>query len=468
MMNRRLLALIALLAACNDYPNQLVLTFDTDAPLPSAGGIDSLDGETPLFDRLRLDVLQPDGTPCPACSNDFAVTRQMFESGAVSIGIPLAASSGWTLRARLYLARFATNVEPNADSTIDVLVALPVAADNPGNAGVFLATDDVGAAKIPGTDTPSALGAQPTTSSVVGTWPPATRIGCDTSPDALPQPPNAVCVPGGAYWMGVQDGESLAGRDGSWHRLAVLSPFYVDADEVTVGAFRASGHVAAILNNKNADPGRAYCTFTSAPGSYEDLPVTCVNPVSAQSYCGAAGGALPTGTQFEWLATGLGRAPYVWGVDTPTCDAAIFDNCSTTGCFFGDPTPDACFTKPSPSPLVNANNQPIGGPVSVPCTSPGCPVRDVLLIGGAAVNNLAGNVTEFTGDRSLSETDSCYEGHILVDPTCPFGADIQLRGGAYADSGFFGLRGDYFLGSVTGDSASNVGFRCVYPATPLP
>ena len=353
---RRLLVLaaIAALSSCNDYPNQLVVTFDTDAPLPAQGGLDPLDGPTPLFDRLRIDVLQPDGTPCSGCTNDFAVTRDLFAATHASIGIPLPAASGWTLRARLYLSRFASNGEPNLDSTIDTLVSLPSADQNPGSAGVFLSTDTAGVVAT----APNALGEVPSTSAV-GTWPGATRVGCDES---VPHPSNTACVPGGAYWMGLEDGQTLSGRSGSWHRLAVMSPHYIDVAEVTVGAFRAQKRQPQGVNIPDVTDGPAYCTFTTAAGPYESLPVNCLNASNARSYCKALGGDLPTSAQFERLATRLGRTPYVWGLDPPTCSDAIFSNCSTSGCYNGDTTPDVCYTVPSPSPLKSTSGA-LGGPV---------------------------------------------------------------------------------------------------------
>jgi hypothetical protein len=465
---RCLLVVLALVCACDDHPNQLVLTFDTDAPLPAASGIDPLDGPTPLFDRLRIDVLQPDGGVCSGCTNDFAVTSDMFAASQASIGVPLPSSGGWTLRARLYLARFAEGGQPNPDSTIDTLVSLPIAADNPKSAGVFLSTDNVGV--VATSQSPGALGSVAATSAV-GTWKGAKRIGCDET--GLPRPPNTACVAGGAYWMGTEDGQTLSGRSGSWHRLAVLSPHYIDVAEVTVGACRAHNRLPTAVNIPDDPAGPAYCTFTSSPGPYESLPVNCLTVGLARSYCTALGGDLPTAAQFERLATRLGRAPYVWGIDQPMCADAVFSNCSTNGCYFAITPADPCFTVPSPSPLQSTTSGALGGPVPAPSCTPdaSCPLRDALTAGDAVVVNLAGNVAEYTGDRGFAEDDACWTGtgsNVLVDPACPVTMTTtgQVRGGAFSSDTFSALRGDILLNAVVTGWAADVGFRCAYPATP--
>jgi formylglycine-generating enzyme required for sulfatase activity len=468
-MKQLLLALTLAVSACNDNANQLVVSFDTDAPLPAASGVDPLEGPTPLFDRLRIDVLQPDGTPCSGCSNDFAITSDMFTATEASIGVPLPSGAGWTLRARLYLARFAQAGEPDPDSTIDALVSLPDAADNPGSAGVFLSTDTVGV--VATSQSPASLGSV-AASSAVGTWQGAKRVACDES--GLPRPPNTACVAGGAYWMGTEDGQALSGRSGSWHRLAVLSPHYIDVAEVTVGAFRMSKQQPTGLNDPTSSSGPAYCTFTASPGLYESLPVNCLTVGYARSYCKALGGDLPTAAQFERLATRFGRAPYVWGIDQPTCADAVFSNCSTNECYLGETTPDPCYTVPSPSPLVNASG-PLGGPVPAPTCTPDapCSLRDALAAGDAVVVNLAGNVAEYTADRGFAEDDTCLTGassNVLLDPACPITTSTtsttQVRGGAFSGDTFSGLRGDVLLNAVVEAWAADIGFRCAYPATP--
>jgi formylglycine-generating enzyme required for sulfatase activity len=463
-MTRSLASTLLLVAVrCSDYPNQLVVSFDTDAPVPAGNGVDPLDGPTPLFDRLRIDVLQPDGTACSACTNDFAVTSDMFAAGSVSIGVPLPSTSGWTLRARLYLARFAQDGEPDADATIDTVVSLPVASDNPGTAGVFLATDTVGIVA----SAPVALGSIASTSAVA-TWPGATRIGCDES--GLPRPAGTACVAGGAYWMGTQDGRAISGRSGTWHRLAVISAHYIDVAEVTVGALRSKNMQPTGVNIPTDSAGPAYCTFTPSPGNYENLPVNCLTAAKARAYCSAVGGALPTAAQFERLATRFGRAPYVWGIDPPTCSDAVFSNCSTSECYNSETTADPCYTTPSPSPLTNQSG-PLGGPVPAPNCTPDapCALRDALIVGDAVVVDLAGNVAELTGDKAFSEDDACLagsSGNVLMDPTCPITSTVQARGGAFSTDTFVSLRGDALINATSAAWAADFGFRCAYPATP--
>jgi formylglycine-generating enzyme required for sulfatase activity len=461
---KRALFAVLFVAACNDHPNQLVVGFDTDAPIGAANNVDPLDGPTPLFDRLRIDVLQPDGNPCSGCSNDFAVTSDAFTALQVSIGVPLPSQSGWTLRARLYVARFANGGEPNADASIDVRVSLPDASNNPGTAGVFLSTDTAGV--VSDASAPAPLGS-PISTSAVGTWPGAKRVGCDES--GLPRPPNTACVAGGAYWMGTEDGQSVAGRSSNWHRLAVMSPYYIDVAEVTVGAYRAHNMVPLGVNIPSDTSQPAYCTFTTSPGPYEALPVNCVDFGGARLYCKSFGGDFPTSAQLERLATRFGRSPFVWGFDEPSCDDATFADCSTNGCYFDDPLRAPCFRLPSPSPMKNASGS-LGGPVAPPsCTIDApCPQRDALVVGDAVVVDLAGNVSEFTSDRIFTESDPCFSDHVITDPSCPYDKKtIQVRGGSFSIDAYSPLRGDAVLNTPQASAFSaDVGFRCAYPATP--
>jgi hypothetical protein len=230
--------LCAFAFAC-DAPPSVVVHFDTDAPIHSTAG-DPITAPTPLFDALRVEVYPPNATaPCAGCVNDFDVTAEMFAQGTVSLGVPLTDQGGYVLHARLYLRRLATPDGPAPDATIDKLVSIPESGSGITDGLVFFDTTSAGASHNATSDTPDALAAYDGSPSSVGSWPPAQRVSCDVN--ATPQPEGAVCIPGGAYWMGTQDGQPLPDRSATWHRLAVMSPFYLDADEVSVARFRAAG-----------------------------------------------------------------------------------------------------------------------------------------------------------------------------------------------------------------------------------
>src|SRR5262249_660739 len=129
--------------------------------------------------------------------------------------------------------------------------------------------------------------------------------------------------------MGTQDGQPLPNRSATWHRLAVMSPFFVDADEVSVARFRAAGLEPPVTFRQTGVSAALWCTFTTSPGPYENFPVNGLDATDAIPFCKSAGGALPTGAQFEYVATELGRSPYPWGFDLPTCAGVVWSRAST-------------------------------------------------------------------------------------------------------------------------------------------
>ena len=465
---------VAVALACSP-PASVVVHFDTDAPIPSTAG-DPLTSPTPLFDALRVEIYPPNATePCPGCVNDFDVTAEMFARGTVSIGVPLGDQSGYVLHARLYLRRLATPDGPAPDATIDKLVSIPTADSGMSDGLVFFDTDSAGASHDPTSDTADALATYDGSSSSVGSWPQAQRVGCDET--ATPPPQGAVCIPGGAYWMGTQDGQPLPNRSATWHRLAVMSPFYLDADEVSVARFRAAGLAPFITFRQSGVAEALWCTFTTTTGPYESFPVNCLDVQRATPLCQAGGGALPTGAQFEYVATQLGRSPYPWGFDEPSCPGVVWSRESsefTKGLTANGVCYDAsggAFTDPG----TGAH---IGGPEAPTiCTSSPCAFLDRVVLDASAappveVRNLAGNVAELTSDRPFSETDAdCWgaQAGVIDDPTCPMksGGHSEVRASDWAGDSVVSVRAENVLDLPPSTSAPNFGFRCAYPATPL-
>ena len=463
---------VVLATACS--PQSVVVHFDTDAPIRSTAG-DAITSPTPLFDALRVEVYPPNATtPCAGCINDFDVTAEMFAMGKVSLGVPLTGESGYVLHARLYLRRLATPDGPAPDASIDKLVSIPTADDGMSDGLVFFDTDSAGASHDPASDTPDALATFDGAPARVGTWPPAQRVLCDES--ATPPPKGAVCIPGGAYWMGTQDGQPLPNRSATWHRLAVMSPFYLDADEVSVARFRAAGQVPPVTFQSGAS-GALWCTFTTAPGPYESFPVNCVDPVDAVPFCKGAGGALPTGAQFEYVATQLGRSPYPWGFDEPTCPGVVWSRESTE--FSNGLVPNGVCYDPSGGAFTDPKTSAhIGGPEAPTiCTSSPCAFLDRVVLDASKspiveVRNLAGNVAELTADQPFSETSTdCWgdQASVIDDPACPTksGGDVEVRAGDWAADQALSARAEKVIDLPPSTTAPNFGFRCAYPAAPL-
>ena len=136
-----------------------------------------------------------------------------------------------------------------------------------------------------------------------------------------------------------------------------LTPFEIDAREVTVGRFRAfharwvAGELPAWREARFANgvtlrvplaprtvasewsPTVAGCTWSDTPGgARERHPLNCVGWTLAMYYCAWEGGHLVTAAQYEYLARWHGAAsgedrPFPWGAATPSCDHAHYGPC---------------------------------------------------------------------------------------------------------------------------------------------
>jgi sulfatase modifying factor 1 len=454
------LAAAAVLAACGGpsagTPQaQVVLHIDTDAPVVSEfpGAVDWT-APIPLFDRLRVDVYPPGATdPCDTCfANEFSVSAEEFAASTVSFGAATGeGESGWIARVRLTAQRFeSSSGELDRDTTIDVYVALPTArAGQVIDAGVNLPTDAVGVVSTSlVAPVPATLG-RPVPSQV-GTWPSAQRGTCTTGPY-----PGAVCVPGGAYWMGGSNDHLVSGASPSWHRLVVVSPFWLDETEVTVGTARSHGlfDPDTWTGNSGGTDTDDWCTYTTMATSRDPLPVECISWRESRDYCASLGGRLPTEAQFEYAQGGALGTPYPWGRDPPSCSDAIWGR-NGFGAFDSD----------APTTCRDSSNflDPMGGP-----EPPRHGARDALVVPGGRIYDLAGNVEEYALDAYEQKTGMCWSTPgILSDPLCTEGTDppatVAVRGGSWT-------LGTSYLeaperASIGPDAyRTDGGFRCAYP-----
>jgi formylglycine-generating enzyme required for sulfatase activity len=429
---------------------QVLLYFDTDAPLPAAPGDDAVPA-TPLFNRLRIDIYPPGSTaPCDGCSSDFDVNAGTLAQKRASIGVaPPLSASGYRARIRLFKREFVSPAgEPNADSTVDVTVLLPVVE---GNAvlerTVLLATDSVGS-PVGSLDAPTDPMLGPPGASLVGTWPGAARLDCKGGP-----PAGAVCVPGGAYWMG--NPNELGFEIGSYvpePRLIVLAPFFMASTEVTVRAYRASGLTAAgrWSGSSAGTAGQDWCTFTRAPGPFESMPLSCISQKDARAYCAAMGGDLPTEAELEYVMSGLVGDPFPWGRDAPECADAVFGRGG-----WGVLAPAIAPCKPS---------QPPGSP-----SPPGSGGRDRLDLPGGSIVDLAGNLAELARDLWNRIDEPCWARQgVYRDPVCTTKSPhddllVVYRGGDWSEPA--AEMPSSRRHSLPPDFPQNaIGFRCVWPA----
>lgn len=434
---------------------QVLLAIDTDAPLrPPPGASLAPDEPLPLFDRLRVDVADPRGDGCEQCSREL----DLFASPEpLSFGVLLPpGEAGFTARVRMFRSVPGT-IEPRPDSSLEITVALPaVAEEGIVHASVFLRTDDVGK-PIGSADAPEQAGPALSGPSQQGSWALARRTPC-----AGAARPGEACVRGGAFWMG-QPALALAGAtEGlvSMRRLVVLSPFWVDTRETTVGAARPylqglsederQGAIAVWSGATSGDVEADWCSYADDPAR-DALPMNCITWSAAQKFCDSErGGMLPSEAEFEYLASGFVSDLYVWGPDDPDCDDATFAR-GGIGVYDGHANG---YCRPDGA---------AGGPMPA-----GAGARDVLQLEDGAVLDLGGNVREWMRDRFQSEAQGCLPPGVLVDPTCapadPASSERSVRGGGWASVASqlrAATRGLAHSGAL--DPA--LGFRCVRAAT---
>ncbi len=427
---------------------QVVLYVDTDAPIAEPSPAHpTLADPIALFDALRVDVLSASGEPCAGCSRDFDVDASMFRDRRVSFGVvPITRGVPMRVRVRLYVRRFAI-VGPNPDSSLDVTVDLPVV----GVAGVvaanvLLKTDDVGQPAERAADMGRPLHSQ------VGTWAGGARIPCADAPR-----PGEACVPGGATWLGTPDGSISYSLSRSWHRLAILSPFFVSTTEVTAGQYAQGGGRKPNTWSGSTDGTKQgdWCTW-SAGGERDQLPINCVSLPYAQSYCEAQGMTLPTSAQFTYLAGGLMGWRYAWGNESPSCQDAIWGR-NGFGVLLYLPPTDCLSYSTGLLPLP-------GGP-----ERPGSGERDKIKLGSQTVVDITGNVVEWVADDYQETTESCWSSlGVMADPLCR-GKSVKHPNATTAHGGGWEGGGSQLYADAATSSDHNstyiqVGFRCARPS----
>lgn len=202
-----------------------------------------------------------------------------------------------------------------------------------------------------------------------------------------------------------------------------LSPYFIDAYEVTVARYRACVDAAA-CNEPRLDAAQG-CTYTSNPGARELFPVTCVNWTAADTFCAWEGRRLPTEAEWEFAARGDAGRRYPWGDDFE-CNRAVLSGSSQCAEHAGQ-----------------------------------MPKRVGSLPRGASpegVHDLAGNAWEWVHDRAGS-----YSSTEQQDPKGPSSGSSRVqRGGAWLTVAA-GATG-WVRGSVQTAADGPFSFRCARDA----
>jgi formylglycine-generating enzyme len=422
-------ALIVLSQSCaREVPpeGQLVIFVTTDAPVGPGGA-------TPLFDRMRVDVVAPgEREACAGCTREFALDDERMARGEASFGFfPRVHTPGYRARVRVFRSGGTASGEPRPASTLESTVLLPEV----GEEGVVDVTVMLPLAELArprgSLESPMAADLGRPLPGVVGSFP-----GARTVPCAGAAREDEACVPGGAFWMGNPRLDVLDARetDGISERIVVLSPFYLDRAEVTVAAMRAARVARVIDDPVEASPARPGCIYTAEPGKDDERPVNCLSWQRARAFCTKVGKRLSSEAEYEYAAGALSSRAFPWGADLPACGDAVY----------GD---DTCPRVAGPSIA-------------------GAGVRDRVTLGAAVVVDLAGNLRELVADRFRRGNEPCWGNGIFVDPVCeldPAETNVarSVRGGSYSDEGTLlraALRG--FLADERFAVSEIVGFRC--------
>ncbi len=410
--------------------------FSTDAPIPQMG------------DRLLIEIFDDAGEVCSACRRQIGIADPA--QWPVSFGIvPPEGGGGVNIRARLYRATVtAFDGFPASDRIIDTFGRLP-RVEGVTDIGITFGMSCFG---VP-TDMTASTTCDPATGTIqpmttfpilddsaslpkLGSWAPAQRVDCAASPE-----PGMVCIPGGVFLLGNPDYFPLGDLDPVPEQLVQLSPFFLDADELTVAQMRELVAQAKVSPPLAKGMGlQARCTYTDTPTPDGDLfPVNCVNLPTARAACKALGKRLSTEAEWEYAAGNLAlEARYPWGTGEP-CDNAIIGKGE-----LNDPdVSSAC--------LID-NDEPKG-------PRPGGNEFDVTLLG---VRNMGGNVSEWTDDTFRAYTDPICWGvspSLHIDPRCAGSGKPTARGGHWADRAF---NAQVFVRSVwtDGNPNSKTGIRC--------
>jgi formylglycine-generating enzyme required for sulfatase activity len=438
-------------AACGDPPpaaDAWTIWIATDAPTPS------------IADRARIELLDGSGgVACDGCARDIALPTE-------ASGWPLTqrferASSGGAMqvRVRLYRGdRVGPDGVPRVATTIDRIGRLPVPIGNT-DVSLELHAECIGVASDAAAGTTCAAPGRGLAAAVElprargvpgfapGTWERSRLRRCSEIP-----PDGIVCVPGGFFIAGDAAGDPALGPT-SPERYVMVSPFYLDRRETTVGAVRAlvrEGRVAGAPLVRAADPAdpASACTYLGPDdGSNDALPVNCVTRAFAAAVCAAQLNRLLTEVEWEWAAGNLGReTTHPWSGASSAGDACDLADVGR-GRDGREEESRACRTRPGRE-------------------APGLPApASTTDLTALRVEAMAGGLSEWVADGFERYDAPCWSpgAAFVSDPQCPLTALASVRGSGWASDP--ALAASFARRGVPPETASPaIGFRCARSA----
>ena len=193
-----------------------------------------------------------------------------------------------------------------------------------------------------------------------------------------------VLVPGGWFWMGARDDDSMADDDEKPRHLHYTAPFYIGLTCVTVGQFKR------FVRDTAHDAG------TDWREDPDEHPVRNVNWDDARAYVDWAGLRLPGEAEWELSARGYEALIYPWGDAWESGRRVCQDQQKGPG---GSTAP--VFDRPEGVSRVGTFQQ-------------------------------SGNLWEWCEDHW---DENAYKRYLNGDYTTPSGGDLVLRGASWDNSG---------------------------------
>jgi serine/threonine-protein kinase len=227
-----------------------------------------------------------------------------------------------------------------------------------------------------------------------------------------------VAVPAGTFLMGstieeVDDAIALCRahystcnrwyymRENPEHSVS-LDGFWLDETEITNGQYRRCVEAGVCLEPSGCKKGEP----TYGDPERREHPVVCVSWTDAQTYCGWAGGRLPTEAEWEYAYRGAGGSIFPWGAE--------FDGSRLNYC-------DANCSQPHADDRFDdgyVDTAPVG---SHPQGASWC-----------GVLGLGGNVAEWVADWQGEYSPGEYSPDSVSNPAGPeTGDEKMLKGGSW-------------------------------------